>query len=184
MLLQWSSGDRQVLDEIVPFIYEELRRLARSRLHGERSDHTLNTTGLVHEAYLKLVDINKVKWKDRSHFLAMASKVMRRVLVDYAKKRNAQKRGGGEPHVALEEWLLVPPDYEDTLLELDDALQKLEDRFPRQGQSIELHYFGGLNLEETGAVLDVSPATVMRDLRFAEAWLARIWDGDLRAHRS
>ena len=150
-----------------------------ARLRGERADHTLNTTALVHEAYLKLIDIHRVQWRDRAHFLAMASRMMRRVLIDYALKRKAQKRGGGAYKVELEEAQLIPDDYAETLLELNDALRRMERSRPRPSQAVELRYFGGLTLEEAGEVLGVSPQTVMRDLRFAEAWLAREWGGML-----
>lgn len=179
ILLRWSKGDQEALDQLLPVLYEELKRLARGRLRGERPDHTLNATALVHEAYLKLIDINRVQWNDRVHFLAMASRQMRRILIDYAHRRNAQKRGGDQQRVDFEEELLISGDYADSLLEIDDALQRLEMEHPRQAQAVELHYFGGLTLEEVGAVLGVSAATVMRDLRFAQAWLARSWGADL-----
>ncbi len=178
MLVQWSDGDDDALERLLPLLYDELKRLAGARMRGERSDHTLNTTALVHEAYLKLIDVDRVQWTDRAHFLAMASRQMRRILIDYAHRRNARKRGGGVEHVALEEERYIPEDYADTLLELDDALQRFEKSYPRQAEAVELHYFGGLTLEESGAVLGVSAPTIMRDLRFAHSWLARDWDPD------
>ena len=179
LLLAYREGDREALDRLLPLVYDQLKRLAHARLRGERADHTLNTTALVHEAYLKLVDINRVQWNDRAHFLAMASRQMRRILIDYALMRKAQKRGGEVHKEALDEERLIPDEHTETLLELDDALRRLAKTHPRQSQAVELHYFGGLTLEEAGEVLGVSPPTVMRDLRFAEAWLAREWDGDL-----
>ena len=179
MLLRWSGGDQEALDRLLPLVYDQLKKLAHARLGGERAGHTLNTTALVHEAYIKLVDINRVQWKDRAHFLAMASRQMRRVLIDYAHKRKAQKRGGGAQKEVLDEEWLIPDAHVERLLEFDDALKRLAKTRSRQSKAMELHYFGGLTLEEAGKVLGVSPATVMRDLRFAEAWLAREWDGDL-----
>ena len=173
MLLRWREGDREALDRVLPLVYDELRRLARARLRGEREGHTLNTTGLVHEAYLRLVDVNHVEWRDRTHFLAMASRVMRRVLIDYANQRNAGKRGGGGQRVELGEDLAGPEIDLDSLLELNDALQRLEAVSPRQAKAVELRFFGGLTLEEAAEVLGTSAPTVMRDLRFAQAWLAR-----------
>ena len=123
MLLRWSEGDQEAFDQLLPLVYDQLKKLAHARLRGERLDHTLNTTGLVHEAYLKLVDINQVQWKDRAHFLAMASRAMRRILVDYALRRKAHKRGGGAEKVDLEEERLIPDAYTETLLEIDDDLR-------------------------------------------------------------
>ena len=179
LLHAYTDGDSEALDRLMPLVYEQLRWLARARLRGERADHTLQTTGLVHEAYLKLVDINQVSWESRSHFYAMASKVMRRVLINYANKRKAQKRGGGAPHVALEEERLLPDDYAETLLELDDALERLEAVHPRPAEAVEHRYFGGLTNEETAEALGVSVTTVERDLRFARAWLSKEWRGKL-----
>ncbi len=177
MLLRWSQGDQQALDRLVPLVYDELKAIARARLRHERPDHTLNTTGLVHEAYLKLVDIQQVQWTDRAHFLAMASRQMRRVLVDYAARRRTAKRGGDRRKVALEDDLLLSDVQADALVELDDALGRLEAIRPRQSKAVELRFFGGLTLEETAEVLGVSAPTVLRDLRFAQAWLARAWSG-------
>lgn len=177
MLLRWSGGDPDALDQLTPLVYDQLKRLAHARLQGERLGHTLNTTGLVHEAYLKLVDITRVQWQDRNHFLAMASRVMRRVLINYAEKRKAQKRGGGVHNVALHEDLLPMPEAQaEKLLELDDALRRMEGSYPRQAQALELYYFGGLTQKEVGEVLGVSQPTVVEDVRFAQAWLARVWD--------
>ncbi len=179
ILLRWSGGDQEALDRLLPLVYDQLKKLAHARLGGERAGHTLNTTALVHEAYLKLVDINRVQWKDRAHFLAMASRQMRRILIDYAHQRKALKRGGGAQKEVLDEELLIPEEMVETLLELDDALKRLAVLYPRQSKAVELHYFGGLTLEEAGEVLGVSAPTVMRDLRFAQAWLAAEWSVEL-----
>ena len=173
MLRLARAGDREVLDRALPVVYDELRRLAGARLREERPGHTLNPTGLVHEAWLRLVDVREVEWRDRAHFLAMASRTMRRVLIDYAESRNAAKRGGGAVPVELADDLASPEVELDSLLELDDALRRLEQVSPRQAQAVELRYFGGLTLEEAAEVLGTSAPTVMRDLRFAQAWLAR-----------
>ena len=173
LLLSLDEGDPGALDQLVPLLYDELRKLARARLRQERPDHTLNTTALVHEAYLKLVDIKRVKWKSRAHFLATASRVMRRVLVDYAHKRRAYKRGGRRQKLGLDEALLIPEAFAESVADLDEALGRLEAVSPRQSEIIEQRYFGGLTLEETAAVLGVSLATAKRDLRFAKAWLTR-----------
>jgi RNA polymerase sigma factor (TIGR02999 family) len=180
-LLESRLAGQEALDEPVPLIYEELRRLARDRMRRERPDHTLTTTALVHEAYLKLVDVNRVEWQDRAHFFAMASRVMRRVLVDYARRWKAAKRGGGQ-RVELDEARLVPDAYAEQVLELHDALDRLEDMHPRQREIVEQRYFGGPTLEETGAVLGVSLTTVKRELleiqravdRPPRRWLLRV----------
>jgi len=175
MLLQWSEGDQKAFDALVPILYDQLKRMAHARMKGERVGHTLDTTGLVHEAFLRLVDVNRIKWKDRAHFLAMASRTMRRVLIDHARDRRAQKRGGEMHRVELEEDLLMTDDEAERLLELNDTLERLGEAHPRQGQAIELRYFGGLSLEEAGEVLNVSAPTVTRDVQFAQAWIAREW---------
>jgi RNA polymerase sigma factor (TIGR02999 family) len=154
----------------MPLMYEELRRLAHHRLRRESG--TLNTTALVHDAYLKLMDVRQARFQDRAHFLAMASRVMRRLLVDQARARHAAKRGGGATVVNLDEALWISEPQADALADLDEALQRLEAIDPRQGQIVEQRYFGGLTLEETAEALGVSLATVKRELRFAHAWLA------------
>ena len=153
-------------------MYDELRRLAHQRLRRGESDRSLNTTALVHDAYLKLVDVRQARFQDRAHFLAMASRVMRRLLVDQARARRAVKRGGGAGEVELDEALQVSDGQGEALVGLDDALKRLEALDPRQGQIIEQRYFGGLTLEETAEAIGVSLATVKRELRFAHAWLA------------
>ena len=153
-------------------VYAELRRLAHQRLRRESANRSLNTTGLVHDAYMKLMDVRQARFRDRSHFLAMASRVMRRLLIDQARARRAAKRGSGAEAVDLDEALCLSEPQADALTGLDDALQRLEALDPRQGQIVEQRYFGGLSLEETAEALGVSLATVKRELRFAHAWLA------------
>jgi RNA polymerase sigma factor (TIGR02999 family) len=160
-----------VVDELLPLVYDELRRVARARLRGEREGHTLNATALVHEAYLKLVDQRETDWKNRAHFFAVASRAMRRILIDYANMRNAQKRGGGEAVVTLADGDAAYSARTDDLLALDEALRTLETLDPRQAQVVQLRFFGGLRSQEIAEVLDVSLATVNRDWRSARAWL-------------
>ena len=175
LLNAYGSGHREALDKLMPIVYAQLRKLAHARLRDERPDHTLNTTGLVHEAYLRLIDVNRIKWDNRGHFFAMASKVMRRILVNYALRRKAGKRGGGAAHEELDEEHLVPEAQVETLLELDDALKRLEVLHPRQAEALQHRYFGGLSNEETAEALGASITTVERDLRFGRAWLACAW---------
>ncbi len=178
LLVQWKDGDREALEELTPIVYSELRRLARHYMSGERGDHLLQTTALVHEAYLKLVGLD-VKWQGRVHFFAIAARLMRRVLVDYARERNAEKRGGGVVVLALDEARVAGaggarPD----VLALDAALEKLAALDERQSRAVELRFFGGLTLEETAEVLGVSRATAARDLQVAKAWLGRELAGE------
>ncbi len=179
LLVRWRAGDQAALDQLILALYEQLKLLAHARLAGERADHTLNTTALVHEAYFKLVDINRVQWQDRSHFLAMASRTMRRVLVDYALRRKALKRGGARQPETLDEAEVMTETQTEMLLELDDVLRRLEAVHARQAQAIELYYLGGLTQQEIAEVVGVSQPTVKRDLQFAQAWLAQAWQGDL-----
>ena len=172
LLRQWTDGDEEALNRLVPLMYDELRRLAHHRLRREPAKRSLNTTGLVHDAYMKLVDVRQARFRDRSHFLAMASRVMRRLLIDRARARRAAKRGGGADAVELDETLSISDSQADSLAALDEALQRLEAIDPRQGQIVEHRYFGGLSLEETAEALGVSLSTVKRELRFAHAWLA------------
>jgi RNA polymerase sigma factor (TIGR02999 family) len=178
MLRRWREGDQEAMDRVLPVVYEELRRLARARLRGERAGHTLGTTGLVHEAYLRLAEGGGADWRDRAHFFAVASTAMRRVLLDHARQRRTEKRCGGRVRVELDPSRLgeagVAADSDpETLLALDAALTRLEGAHPRSAKAVELRYFAGLTLEEAAGVLDVSAPTVLRDLRFAQAWLAR-----------
>jgi len=173
LLRKVGGGDREALDGLVPLLYEHLRRLAHSQLLKERSDHTLNTTALIHEAYLRLVDIDRARWKDRAHFLAASSQVMRHILVDYARRRNAYKRGGGVVRVELyDDALQLAEEYAEAVIDLHDALERLEAIRPRQSQLLEQRYFGGLELKECAEVLGVSLATVTNELKVARAWLA------------
>jgi RNA polymerase sigma factor (TIGR02999 family) len=172
LLRRWSQGDREALDQLVPLMYAELRQLAHQRLRRESANRSVNTTGLVHDAYLKLVGVQSPQFRDRAHFLAMASRVMRRLLVDQARARRAAKRGGAAVPAELDEALYVSDSRADALAALDDALKRLEALDPRQGQIVEQRYFGGLSLEETAEAMGVSLATVKRELRFAHAWLA------------
>ena len=176
LLNAYGDGRHEALDELLPLVYERLKRLAHARLRDERPDHTLNTTGLVHEAYIKLVDIKRVRYENRGHFYAMASRVMRRILINYAEKRRAQKRGGGVQKEELVEELLIPDNFAEWLLELDDALQRFEKAHPRQAEAVANHYFGGLTNQETAEAMGVSLGTVERDLRFSKAWLSNEWN--------
>lgn len=173
ILLELSSGDQDALDRLIPIVYEELKRIAHGQLRGERSGHTLNTTGLVHEAYIRLVDVQRVRWQDRSHFFAVAARVMRRVLVDHARGRNREKRGGGAVAIPLSEALVVAAERADDLLALDEALERLQAMNERQCQVVECRCFAGLSVEDTAEALGTSTATVKRDWAFARAWLNR-----------
>jgi len=171
-----TEDDPRAPDPLTSVVYQELKRLAHIRLRSERAGHTLNTTGLVHEAYLRLSDVQRVQWADRNHFLSMASRMMRRILVDHARRRNADKRGGGARDVTLEEeHLVVSAEQADTVLALDEAVRRLEASHARAGRAVELYYFGGLLQEEVAEVLGVSQPTVARDLQFGVAWLGREW---------
>lgn len=172
LLRAWSGGDAKALDQLTPIVYDELRRLARYYLRGERRDHSLQTTALVHEAYLRLVDHTRMEWQDRAHFFAVSAQVMRRILVDHARRRNL-KRGHGLRRVSLEEATLVGGDRPTDLAALDDALTSLGERDPRKAQVVEMRFFGGLSVEESAEVLGVSAVTVMREWRTAKAWLYR-----------
>jgi RNA polymerase sigma factor (TIGR02999 family) len=171
LLRRWEEGDAHALDELMPLMYERLRQLAHRRLRTE-PEASLNTTGLVHEAYLKLVDSPGVRVQDRGHFLGLASRVMRHLLVDHARTRRAAKRGLGVTPLELEEGIWIADDAVEPVLELDEALQRLAAVDERRSRILEQRYFGGLSLEETAEALDVSLATVKRELRAARAWLA------------
>lgn len=172
LLHAWRAGDQQALPQLMPLIYDELHRRAQHYMRAERADHTLQTTALINEAYLNLVDM-RVDWQDRVHFFAVAARLMRRILIDHAKSKYRDKRGAGAIHVSLENALQVAAEPADGLLELDDALTRLAALDERKAQLVELHYFGGLHYDEMAAALAISPATVDRDLRFAKAWLYR-----------
>ncbi|MFN2564451.1 MAG: ECF-type sigma factor [Gemmatimonadaceae bacterium] len=172
LLKRWSAGDERARDQLIPLVYERLRELARQRLRGAPAEDSLNTTGLVHEAYIRLVDAPRLDLPDRAHFLALASEVMRNLLVDRARARMAAKRGGGKTALELDEALWVSDENLEAVSELDEALRRLERLSPRQGQLLQHRYFGGLSLEESAAALRVSLATAKRELRLARAWLA------------
>ena len=172
LLLAWRRGEPGALDRLLPLVYDELRVLARRQMGGERPDHTLQTTALVHEAYLRLCGAD-VQWEGRVHFLAVAAQVMRRVLVDHARARRRAKRGGGAAPVTLDEALVVSPEPAPDLVALDEGIARLSALDERKARVVELHYFGGLTYDETAAALGVSAATVDRELRLAKAWLYR-----------
>ncbi len=172
LLQAWSSGDREALDQLTPIVYEELRRLARHYMRGERSGHTLQTTALVNEAYLRLVDFTSMSWQNRAHFFAVAAQLMRRILVDHARRHNL-KRGAGFQHVPLEDTAIFAGERDPDFVALDLALRELAAMDARKAQVVELRFFGGLSVEETAEVLKVSPVTVMRDWSSARAWLYR-----------
>jgi RNA polymerase sigma factor (TIGR02999 family) len=173
LLLAWSQGEQTALEKLVPLVYKELERLAHRYMRGERPDHTLQTTALVNEAYLRLIDSSKVHWQNRAHFLAISAQTMRRVLVDMARSRHYQKRGGEAEKVSLDEALAVSRERRVDLVALDDALTALAAVDPRKGQVVELRFFGGLSAEETAEVLKVSADTVLRDWKLAKVWLLR-----------
>jgi len=170
LLREWSDGNQQALTELLPIIYDELRRVAHQYLHREHGDQTLQTTALVHEAYLKLIDQRSVNWQNRAHFFAIAAQAMRRILIDNARRRTAGKRGKGEK-ISLEDVATVSTQKHQSLLALDEALHELEKIDPQQSRIIELRYFGGLTIEETATAMDISPATVKREWAMARAWL-------------
>lgn len=171
LLQKWSDGDETALEQLLPLVYDELHRLAHQHVRREGPGHILQTSALINEAYLRLVDQPGIRWENRSHFFGIAAKLMRRILVDDARKRNAVKRGGSLIQVPLDEASSLADEQSANVAALDDALKRLEMIDARQGQIVELRFFGGLNIEETANVLKVSPGTVMRDWTFARAWL-------------
>ncbi|MBV8730518.1 MAG: sigma-70 family RNA polymerase sigma factor [Acidobacteriia bacterium] len=171
LLLDWADGDAAALDALTPHIYRELRRIAASLIRREREGHTLQATALVHEAYLKLVDIRKVGWTGRAHFFGACAQIMRRILVDAARKRSAPKHGGGIKRIDIGEALTLSYRKDSRLIALDEALNELQQAAPRKARIVELRYFGGLSVEETATVLKVSVETVTRDWRLARGWL-------------
>jgi RNA polymerase sigma factor (TIGR02999 family) len=173
LLVKWSKGDSAALDALIPLVYGELRRLARHYLQREGQNHTLSSTSLVHEAYLRLITQTEVSWQNRAHFFGVASKMMRRILVDHARKYAYAKRGGGATTLALDEALCSPQRRDIDLVALDDALNSLAKLDQRQSRLVELRFFGGLSIEETSEVLGVSTPTVKRDWASARAWLFR-----------
>jgi len=172
LLRAWGNGDRAALDRLTPIVYEELRRLARRHMRGERPGHSLQTTALVNEAYMRLVDYKGMQWQNRAHFFAVSAQLMRRILVEHARRHNL-KRGAGVQHVSLDETAIVGGDRAADLVALDDAMDVLARLDARKAQVVEMRFFGGLSVEETAEVLKVSSVTVMRDWNTAKAWLYR-----------
>ena len=181
LLAQLRAGEGNAAAELAPLIYQELHRLAAACMRRERSEHTLQPTALVNEAYIRLVGQHDVQWQNRSHFYGIASQVMRRVLLDYARKRRSSKRGGEQKKVEFNENLLASDQQLEAALAVDECLQRLERIDPQQSRVVELRFFGGLNVEETADVLGISTATVKREWQFAKAWLQREMSGETRA---
>lgn len=172
LLKAWGGGDPEAAERFVPLIYDELRRQARRFLNRERANHTLQTTALVHEAYLRLMEQRNVNWQNRAHFFGLAAQMMRRILVNYAVSRNREKRGGPNENIALDETIVIAAEKSEVdLMALDEALTRLEKLDARQARVVELRYFSGLNIEETAEVMDISTATVKREWSMAKAWL-------------
>jgi RNA polymerase sigma-70 factor (ECF subfamily) len=178
LLLKWGQGNESALEQLIPLVYDELHRIARKHLGREAVGHSLQPTALVNEAYLRLVAAQNVAWQDRTHFLAVSARIMRRILVDHARSRRYQKRGGDAVRVTFDEGLVVSNESTQDLVALDDALLALATFDERKSRVIELRFFGGLSVEETASVLDVSPDTIMRDWRLAKAWLRREMRGE------
>lgn len=173
ILVSWSEGRREALDELVPLIYDELHRIAARYLRQERAEHTLQPTALVHEAWLRLIDQQNVNWQNRAHFFGVSAELMRRILVDHARRKKAEKRGGGAATVVLDENIEWSARRDLDLVDLDDALEALAKLDPQQSKVVEMRFFGGLSVEETAEALGVSPTTVKREWRMARAWLLR-----------
>jgi RNA polymerase sigma factor (TIGR02999 family) len=173
LLVEWRNGDLTALDRLVPLVEKELRRIAHNYMHRENPGHTLQTTALVNEAYIKLMGQRSVCWQNKAHFLGIAAQLMRRILLNYARDQGRIKRGGGAIHIPLSETDVMSPEKTVELIALDEALNRLSSHDERKGRVVELRYFGGLSVEETAEVLNVAPLTVMRDWKMAKAWLAR-----------
>ena len=173
LLLAWSEGDKTALDQLIPLVYSELRRLAKRHMRSERAGHTLQTTALIHEAYLRLIDADQVQWRNRAHFFGIAARLMRQILVARARERGCQKRGGGAERVSLDEAMVIDERLDEDLVALDEALGELSQFDARMAQVVEMRFFGGLTEEEIAAALDVSTKTVRRDWRLARSWLRR-----------
>lgn len=173
LLVDWSNGDRSALEKLLPLVERELHRLAHSYMRREDPDHTLQTTALINETYLRLVDQRKVQWQNRAHFFGIAAQIMRRILLNYARDQNRLKRGGRAIHVSLSKADVMPAEKDRELICLNDALNRLGELDERKARVVELRYFGGLSVDEVAEVLGVAPITVMRDWQFAKAWLAR-----------
>ena len=177
LLKAWTAGDQKALEKLTPLVYEQLHRVAQHYMAGQRPGHTLQTTALVHEVYLRLVDCGQVNWQDRAHFLAVSAQLMRRILIDFARSRGYQKRGGGFPHLSLEEAPSVCNEPDANIIALDDALKALAEVDARKSRVVELRFFGGLSVEETAEVLGVSAETVGRDWKLAKMWLLHALGG-------
>jgi RNA polymerase sigma factor (TIGR02999 family) len=175
-LLAWNEGDEKALDALIPLVHEELHRLAHRHMAAERAGHPLQTTALVNEAYLRLIDSSRVRWQNRAHFFAVSAQLMRRILIDFARARQKLKRGGDVTHVSLDEAAIVSREPRPDLIALDEAMTVLASFDERKSKVVELRFFGGLSVEETAAVLKVSPITVMRDWNLAKLWLLRELD--------
>jgi RNA polymerase sigma factor (TIGR02999 family) len=173
LLVDWSNGDKAVLDQLMPVVYDELHRMAHHYMRGERAGHTLQTSALINEAYLRLIDYRKMRWENRAHFFAICAQLMRRILVEHARSRQFRKRGGGAYKVRLDEEAVVSPEPARDLIALHDALTNLATNDPRKSEIVELRYFGGFSIEETAEFLGLSPTTVKREWRSAKAWLYR-----------
>lgn len=173
LLVDWSNGNKTALDQLMPLVYQELRRLASRYLRKERRDHTLQSTALVNEAYLRLVEYSNLRWQDRAQFFALAAQLMRRILIDHARSHRYEKRGGGATKVSLDEAAILSIERAADLVALDDALTSLAAVDPRKSQVVELRFFGGLNIEETAEVMKVSSMTIQREWRWAKAYLYR-----------
>jgi len=173
LLKAWGAGDDRALAQLTPVVENQLHRLAHRCMAGENPGHTLQTTALVNEVYLRLVDVHSVNWQDRAHFFAMSARMMRRILTDFARSRNYQKRGAGAVQVSLDEGLVVTAEKDGDILALDEALTEFAVLYPRQSHVVELRFFGGLEVKEAAEALKISPETVKRDWRFAKAWLLR-----------
>ncbi|MBX7171613.1 MAG: sigma-70 family RNA polymerase sigma factor [Pyrinomonadaceae bacterium] len=177
LLEAWSHGNQEALDQLMPLVYEELRQMAKNYMNSQSSGHTLQTTALIHEAYLKLADQREKRWQNRAHFFAVAAQAMRHILVDHARSHQTQKRGGETQIISLEEAAIISKERANELVALDEALKNLSALDERKGQVVELRYFGGLSVEETAEVLKISEGTVLRDWRFAKTWLLRELSG-------
>jgi RNA polymerase sigma factor (TIGR02999 family) len=173
LLRAWGQGDENALQKLMPLVYDQLHAAARRHMAGERAGHTLQTTALIHETYLRLVDVRRVKWQDRAHFLAVCAQLMRRILIDFARSRGYQKRGGAANHVNFDEALVVTAQADFNLVALDDALNRLAKIDERKSKVVELRFFGGLDVKETAEVMKLSADTVMRDWKMAKVWLLR-----------
>ena len=176
LLVAWGQGDQAALDRLIPLVHAELHQRAGRYMRRERQGHTLQTTALIHETYLRLVDAQQVRWRNRAHFFAIAARLMRRILVDHARERGYQKRGGEARRVSLDEGLVLSPERGEDVVALDQALSALSELDPRKGRVVECRFFGGLSVEETAEALEVSSETVKRDWRLAKSWLLRRLD--------